>query len=675
MSHKEKYLKYKAKYLNLQDQYTDAYMYNQYGGKINNDSLKVGLLDLRNYYESWKTEPENNLKVTKSNFEQMKNPGFEKALEDPKQDDIRALIQLLNFNSSYIDIDLEIVLSYIYSVFMQMIPFIHIEHNKDLAKPSEKDIKASFKSKIKGFFHMSDKEKEEAAAPVPTPTPEPSTGIDGNLAKFKEKEIIEKKNEEEFEKKMMAQTKDMFNLKTDNIEAEIVKNIDSNDILDKFNQIKPDDKVFKSMESLDNNDFRSNIVPEEVVKLDYHNSSSDANKKILYCRCKILKDVVYFILAAHLINAAAFNNDTKDAALADLKAKKKSTKLSLSNLLGSLNAAKTNFFANMRGTFVDDLFSEPGKPGKPGKLGMASDSKSPPKYSLANDFDCMLNVLMTVINVSMAINEYSDAYLYETGVKDEKGNEIKLLDVNIVAKIIQILKSSVQTFTTTICQKESKIQKLFNIKSTIAKSLEGNKMNGIIWKIYNRVKRNRDKFISKDEKGNEEMKKLKEFKKATSIFFSEINLIVFTLTTKDFKGGLEKLTESFSGGIKLLFEIIKRSNSLPLLENKAIVDEDYNKKGGAAVGIFSEEAMKHQRDGYLLLIKSILIGVAITLIIKGTIKLIRSGGANIADMIIGSLKIFIGGLIFARLMISLKSVKGYNLSFSSAAAALTDVIV
>ena len=98
MSYYEKYLKYKLNYIDLhktENLDSKQYIYNQYGGKISFDSLKIGLEDLVNenfqnteHVISIKYGDWNSLKnfVSESEVENIKNI-FEESLEDIKEFD------------------------------------------------------------------------------------------------------------------------------------------------------------------------------------------------------------------------------------------------------------------------------------------------------------------------------------------------------------------------------------------------------------------------------------------------------------------------------------------------------------------------------------------------------------------------------------------------------------
>jgi hypothetical protein len=631
MDYYTKYMKYKQKYVTLQKNYSEEYMKTQYGGKISNDSVKIGLIDFIRYYEHWVAQGDNKHKPT--NFYQFNTSEFKAALDNDTTS-TEELIKLVYFNSRYITDDLEIVLSYVYKIYMSMIPFIHSEYGALKKEPAkDKEASKSFKEKMKDIFTFKTKAKTEIKAKNPDPL---NLDIDETIADQTKSEDQDKGNinDDEDEKNEDIELNNKYDevIKKDpNVEL-IMTAVGQLDV-DTTNNFE----LLKTAGTLDK--FISNLIPpNNTEKLDMY---LDKKKNNYYCRCKILKDIIYFILACHLVNPLSIGKE--------IKLEKSGLKFSYINIKNKILETKNEFLAKRRGVEFFNLFTSD-------RGYIKIDDNKIPGYELVNDFNCMTNIIMTIINVTLAINDYKETALILTDQLDKLNMPIELLNINVVKKIILVLKSSAQTNSHSICidKEKTAIFELKYIKESIVNDLEGSKINTVIWKIHKRIKANKDKYLSRDAKERiEQQKTLSAFTKASRLFFSDIDLIIFTLTfTNNFKEELGKHIDAFTNGIELLFTIIAKYNST----NTAFVIV-----GGSSPGGKNEED-KHKFDAFLLLIKGILTGISIYLLIEGMKDIIESLGVDPVGLALGSIKLFLSAAIYTRLILNLKDIEGYHIS-------------
>jgi hypothetical protein len=506
MDNKYKYLKYKTKYLNA---LSERNIYEQYGGKINNNSLKLALKDFSLFFTFFKTLPENATFIS----------NIEKIILF-KDSDLGLLDYMTSIgqdiNSKYIGNDLDIVLNYTYQLFLQMIPFV----NREL----ESNIKAD--KKIGEGLAQNKISNEDTKIALSAPT-------------FKS-----------------------------SILGDLEKNGD-------LNYMKVGD--------------------------------------VYFCRCKLLKDVLYYILLCHLFIA-------KESAEPLVVIEHKSDKASL---LQKITEKKNKFLTTARGQKMKDMFDEKESGSVPGSLGSKTMGRG--NYNILPDFSCMVNVLFTILNVSMFIYECK---IDSTACVITNGN-VETLNKEMVEKIIVELKTSVGGFSKSGC---SGGLSLTTIKQKVTNKLEGNKTDMVVRLLVEKINRACAKLITP-----EEIKKIKLLEEATSLFYSSVNIAAFAvLNAGKMKPLLQKHVDNFCDGIEVLMTISK----------KCIVQ-----KGGSAA--MTPEMVAMQYRSILLVVKAILMGIALGLIYEGVKGLITSGGVPHSVAIAG-IKLLLGSFILIKVKHYLK---------------------
>jgi hypothetical protein len=485
-------------------------IYEQYGGKINIDSLKLALVDFSLFFKYFKSKPENSKFV--SNLEHII------LFKDSELDLLEYISSITNhINSKYIGNDLDIVLNYIYELFLQMIPYIH----KDLNKNMKKD------KKLQETIAKSEMKKEDMS-------------IKSQASKFK---------------------------------SNLFKDVDKKGNL---NYVKLNDNYF--------------------------------------CRCKLVKDVLYYVLLCHLFIA----QDGEEGKLVKHKSK--------ASLRQKIIEKKNRFLTSARGTQLKDMYQKKVKSSGsvPGSLMFKKKGRG--SYKVQPDFSCMVNGLFTVLNVSMFIYECK----LDNTICIVSKNNVEILNKNIVDKIIKELKTSVGGFSKSGCSSGISFT---TIKQKVTNKLEGNKIDMVVRLLVEKITRACSKSITPDD-----LKKIKLLQNATDLFYSPINITKFAvLHGKKIKLEINKHVDNFCNGIETLM----------VISSKCIIQ-----KGGA--GDITEELKSVQRRAVLLVVKAILMGIALGLLYEGIKGLITSAGSPL-NITIGTIKIIIGSIILAKIVAYIKT--------------------
>jgi len=643
MDYQEKYLKYKLNYIDLhktENLDSKQYIYNQYGGKISFDSLKIGLEDLKKYYDDfWSKQPENVYK--ESNMGEM----FKILDEKDKIKDNVTLIEFMstiNCNAVHIQTDLDITISYINNLFTSIVPFIHGEFKQKKKKgkdPKNKKKSNSVKDTLLTSISKKNEKDKKDKKELDTDDEESKdiTSISGATDEVINKQVSS-----------MVQLSENLDILKDNTSATNSTSNSAEDINDMNNSVNTYLNSDKNNNDKKPNYYSSSLVPK---KNPTQNTEDNINFIIVngnkFCRCKILKDVVYYILAGHIYTSSTYESfesnikntvkdlktDSKDSK--DSKTKKKKNIISM--FKRKIQDLKLGLSATTRGTEIKDLFHNDKN------IGSAGTKK---EYDFMEDFKCMINVLLTIINISMKIIDNSKSYIKYIPIEEDIS--FCILNENCLKDIITELKKDAQTHTTTICEGESTTKNIITEAldmidiptfGDFAKNLQGNTITMIVYSIYKKVLKNKTEWNISDS----DLSELKKFKKSCSLFFSEYSLIWFVIKTKNIKKELDIEVNNFYIGLKKLVEIITKINKV-----------NFTQKGGG------DEQIKHECDAFLLLVKGIITGVAIILLIDGAKDLIKGLAAmDPLDITLGTLRLIIGGILYSKVLLYL-NINGYD---------------